>query len=279
MLVIYRFTLYATRYTIMRQKKIIFQVFIVFLITSFLIFILSKTTPFQFMQQFIEKGTVPLQRTIYGMFSTAYESPSDELQRLREENRELLSKVHKQQLIEKDNQAFRDQFTTKNIKTTALLPAQIIGTNATLPGSQPTRFIIDKGEEQGVKAGMTVIYKNVLLGIILKTSQELSTISLITDERTSLTSRTAETNALGIIKGKRDSLLLDQVLLNEKLHENDTVYSRGDVKEDGTGYRPDLAIGKITAVQKKPSALFQTAQVKPLITYSSLRIVFIIVGK
>ncbi len=263
----------------MRQKKIIFQVFIVFLIASFLVFVVSKTTPFQFFQTFLEKGLVPLQRIMFSLGQLPYETPSEEVKRLREETLDLQSELTKKELIEKDNQAFRDQFETKDIDTQKLLPAMVIGTNARVPGTEPTQITIDKGENAGVRKGMSVIYKNFLLGIISRTSSELSVISLITNDKTSLTARTVQTEALGIIKGKKEGLLLEQVVLAEKLEIHDTVLSRGDVKDDGMGYRPDLLIGKITAVQRKPSSLFQTAQVKPFIKFSTLRMVYVMVGK
>jgi rod shape-determining protein MreC len=66
------------------------------------------------------------------------------------------------------------------------------------------------------------------------------------------------------------------VVLSEKLEKDDLVRTKGDVDERGQGFPPDLIVGKIISVNKQPSALFQSAEVKSLVDFSRLSTVFVI---
>ena len=87
-----------------------------------------------------------------------------------------------------------------------------------------------------------------------------------------------ETNALGVARGGGDHLLLSETLLSETLKVSDTIVTKGDMDESGIGYPPNLIVGRIAAVEKNPSALFQSAKVKSPIDFSKLSTVFVILG-
>jgi cell shape-determining protein MreC len=53
--------------------------------------------------------------------------------------------------------------------------------------------------------------------------------------------------------------------------------TNGDITLSGSGFPPDLVVGKITSVEKKPSSLFQKAEVESFINFSKITAVFVIV--
>lgn len=80
-----------------------------------------------------------------------------------------------------------------------------------------------------------------------------------------------------MIKGQDGGILLDHVVLSEKIAKNDRILTKGDIDEGGSGFPPDLIVGRITSVNKRASDLFQTAEVKSLVDFERLSTVFIMV--
>ena len=72
--------------------------------------------------------------------------------------------------------------------------------------------------------------------------------------------------------------VLENVLLSDKLQTGDTVISKGDIGKDGEGFPPGLVVGRIISVNKKASALFQSAEVESLVDVTRLKMVFVMSG-
>jgi rod shape-determining protein MreC len=141
----------------------------------------------------------------------------------------------------------------------------------------PDEITIDKGKGDGVMEGQVVVVKNNVIGRVEKTSEHISLVELLTKENVSLTAVTSETGALGVAKGQGEGgLIIDNVLLSESLKVGDLVLSKGSVDGSGRGAPPNLVIGKIHSVEKKASALFQTAKLDSLIKITNISTVFIL---
>ena len=131
-----------------------------------------------------------------------------------------------------------------------------------------------------VAVGDVVVYKDTLLGKIVKTEPYLSVIDLIGKKNISLTGSALATSALGIVKGVGDGqIIFDNVVLSDTLKKGDFVVTKGDLEKGIIGYPPHLVIGKIVSVDKKASALFQRAELESLVDVSRLSVVFILVEK
>lgn len=185
------------------------------------------------------------------------------VQQLQDENLQLRSKLALFQNEQREITALRDQFATTSINPQSLLPAKIVGRRSILPGSSlPDQLVLDKGSSDGVRSGSTIVYKNIFLGQITTVSDHLSIVNLSYSKGFSITATMADSGALGIIKGVgMGEMLLDNVILSDKLNSGSNVTTKGSIDTDGLGVMPGLLIGKIISVDKKPSALFQTAKV------------------
>jgi rod shape-determining protein MreC len=251
----------------MRRNKVT-QSFVLFFILSLASILLFRSSLGGGIKGLVEQILSPLQRVAYAA-TVALEPEQDsfEIKKLKEEILQLRKKIVDQQNIARDNQAFHDQFANSPVSPKRLLPVAIIG-------MQLTTFIIDKGDQDGVHEGTAIIYKDVLLGKVIHSSAHVAVVATINNKLFSLTGRTSETNALGIVKGQDGGILFDKVVLSDKLSPNTTVETKGDINEKGVGVPPGLMIGKIVSVHKSASSLFQAAEIVPLITLNKLTIAF-----
>lgn len=255
----------------MKRRGSIIPIFIIFFIISFLLFIFASQGKLSGVTGFFEQLLLPMQRAGFSL-SNPSDQPTTEAS-LREENRKLQTQIAKQEELKKENNALRDQFKTEKPSSRTLLPAKIIG-------NREEGFLLDKGTADGVNAGDVVVYKDNVVGKIGKASTHMSIVFLLMHKDISFTAQTVKTNSLGIVKGNGERvLILDNVVLSDKLEKGDVVITKGDVDDSGKGFPPDLLVGKVVSVNKKASALFQRAEVKSLVDFSRLETVFVMTQK
>lgn len=204
----------------------------VFVVLSLLIFFFSQKGFFGGVVGFFEQLTLPLQRFTFTTFHK--ESPQTSEDKLREENAKLLTQLAREKEIEKENQALHDQFQITTPSPKQLLPADVVGMG-------DDTLIIDKGINDGMKKGNIVVSKNNLMGRIVATSEHLATVNLVTQQDTALTAQTLKTQTLGVIKANGEgAILLDNVVLSDKLENGDLVITKGDM--DSRGFFGSLSI-------------------------------------
>jgi rod shape-determining protein MreC len=263
----------------MQRRGNLFPVFVLFLILSILLIVFSTTGFLRGLTGPFEQLAIPLQRSTLGMFqSFNTKSDTGDLSKLRTENTKLIAQLSKQKELEKENQALRDQFQTESPSSLHLLPAQVIGMVSLVPGDTSLDEItIDKGKRDGVHAGSVVIFKDNVVGKITQASEHIATVDLITHKGTLFTAETVKTSTLGIITSRgNNEVVLDNVVLSDKLENGDIVITKGNVDKNGSGYPPHLVVGKIASVNKKASALFQAAEIQSLVDFEKLSMVFVI---
>lgn len=262
----------------MRQRKEIYQTIIFFLLLSLFFISLSPTRPFVFLRGIAERIIIPLQRSFYVNLGLSFHEQKQEIRKLQTQNAELLAQLVNLNTLKKDNQALRDQFAETSFNPQQLLSASIIGMQYT-PGTEPTEIIIDKGTAQGLTEGQIVIYKNILIGRIVYVGTSSARVLLTTHERTSFSAKALKTDALGILKGKGNEMVFEQVQTSDVLENGDYVVTKGSMDENNNGYPPNIIVGKIHAVDKRPSALFQSALVSPILDIKTLSTVFILINR
>lgn len=277
----------------MKKRENFFPIFLIFLFLSIVVLGLSKTQASANLRSFLETVSSPLQKITYGVFNGFPRIFSNsKTQDLENKNRACQALLVDQQNLIRENAALRDQFQTALPKSPNLLPAKILGQQAFIPGiSLPETFTLDRGAKDGVLKGAAVVFKNNLVGKIERVSSNLSTVALLTNKNSSFTVRTLPAplpygtgpsknfQALGILRGQGNGeMILENVELSENLKVSDLVLTYGDLDIKGLGYPPDLIVGRVASVDKKPSALFQKAAVLSLLDFQKLSTVFIVVG-
>jgi rod shape-determining protein MreC len=247
--------------------------------------ILSLILIFLFRQQLLPLGinaaevvTNPLQRSFYSAFGGLLVRAGS-YDRSAAINQVLAKKIVDQQELQKESKALRDQYDQEALPAKSLLPARVIGMKSFIPGiSLPEEVILDKGTNQHIRVGQTVILRDNVVGKIKAISANRSLISLIPQKTQSFTATTVESKAVGVLRGKGSGgLVLENVVLSDSLKKNDIVVTKGEQDINGTGYPPNLVIGRITSIDKKPSDLFQSAEVESLVNFAALEQVFIMI--
>ena len=254
----------------MPKRDNFLPVFSIFLFLSVLIFILSKTGVLDKPVSFLGSITAPVSQLSNNLLRGIVKvGENDEIKKLREENLNLIKKLVDQQKLQSENEALRDQFQTENPKSLSLLPANIVGIRGFIPGiSVPESFIIDKGSKDGVGIGSFVVFKDNLVGKVVKTSDFLSSVILVTNASSGFAAKTAS-GVLGVIKGQGNGeIIFQNVLLSENLKKGDFILTISDP--------PALLVGEIISVEKNPIELFQAGRVRSLMNFSGLSKVFVV---
>lgn len=264
----------------MQKRRNFFSVFILCILAGFIIFFLFRTSSSNFVRGAGEWVLIPIQETVYRAAKHLPGNTNKEVKKLQEENVRLQTQLKNQQTTEREMRALRDQYQTTTTTQLNLLPSHIIGIKGYIPGiASATEITLDKGEKDGVRVGHAVIYKDIVIGKITKTTKFLSGIQLVTNRDMSFTAKTMKTNALGIVKGSNSDIVsLTNVILSEKLTIGDIVVTKGDTDAQGIGFPPNLIVGKIVSVDRKPSSLFQSAEIERPLFAESLTTVFVIMG-
>jgi rod shape-determining protein MreC len=263
----------------MKQRQQMSKTFIFFFFISLITVFFFRTQIGASVQGIIELIYIPFQKITYAATSDkVIKNESQEVTKLKEENRRLQLQLSNIKNIEREAQALRDQFNTSNEMARKLLPVAILGIgDALFVKKQPTTIIIDKGNAEGVHTNDVVVYKNIILGKVAKASEHVSVVETVYNKRSTFSGQAVQSGAVGVVRAQGDGILFDNVILSEKLEVNDVIQTKGDVNEQGRGYTPGLLVGKITAVHKKASALFQSAEITPMIDMTRLTIAFVLV--
>lgn len=266
----------------MQKRSSYIPFFIIFFLLSIIIFGIAKLGFLKPVEPIFRTVFAPIQAAAYGSF-TFFTSifQNSKVEDLKIQNAVLIKKLINQDKLIEDNKALRDQFQTQNPKSINLMPSRVIGAPGFIPGiSVPESLVIDKGAIDGVRLGDAVIYKDNLVGRISALTEFVSGVELITNSTVSFTAKTLETNALGVVKGQGGgNLLLDNVVLSDNLKLGDIVLSKGDISASGEGFVSDLVVGRISAISKNPSDLFQKAKIKSNIDFSKIDKVFVITSR
>ena len=261
----------------MQKRKTWISIFVFFLILCFLVIFLFKLSIFKPVSSFVQNIFSPIQSLTHTL--TLGVGTDRQIDDLKKQNLDLTKKIVDQEKILADNKALRDQFSVQYPKSQQLLEAHVISSPSFIPGvTFVENLIVDKGQKDGLKPGMAVVYKDNLVGKIQEVSDNTSKIMLITNSSFSVISQTLQTRAQGVVKGQGGGeMILDNVILSQQLSQNDFVLTKGE-GDLSSGIMPSLVIGKILSVNKNASDLFQIAKVKSLLDFSHLSTVFIIKG-
>lgn len=256
----------------MQRKENSLPFFITFFVLSILLILLGESGFLSNFSSFINKSVSPVRSATFGILSLS-SLKNKTIENLDLENQSLRKQLVDRQNLVSENKALKDQFAISSSNSQSLLPAKVIGTPGFIPGvSLPQFLIIDKGSKDALRIGSTIVVGNYLVGRVISLTSNNSKIELVTNKNSSFTAKivSSSSEVVGVVKGQGNSeLVLDNVLLTQTLKKDELVLTKGD------SYPPDLIIGKIISIDKKPSSLFQKASVKSFVNFVSLEIVFV----
>jgi rod shape-determining protein MreC len=146
-------------------------------------------------------------------------------------------------------------------------------------GRDPSPFlhyvIINRGSDDGLRRGMPVVTSQGLVGRVAAVTAGAARVQLITDPGSSINVRLKPSDAEALLTGSLTGELDLQAIPQEaEVTLGDLVLTSGL----GGNYPADILIGQVTGVRQRPVELFQTASIQPVVDFSQLKIVMVIVN-
>jgi rod shape-determining protein MreC len=160
-----------------------------------------------------------------------------------------------------------------------LVPARVIAVGDTT-GTERT-VDIGSGTSAGLKVGQLVVNADGLVGVVVRVSSNVSTVRLADDPRTIIGARLETSRALGTISGSDSSGRLEFTLYDPSLpvKAGEKVVTYGS-----SAYAGGVPIGVTVGAgdlgtSPQAGSLTQQVHVKPYVTFGTLDLVGVVVGK
>lgn len=249
--------------------------FAAFTIASLLMLLASGTDAARALQQVTTRALDPVRQTLTGIGEAAVGlvGTVGEIERLREENRELRvalagAEARIAELTEaaRENEELRELLGITEALEMDLLPVRIISRD---PSNFAWEVRIDAGSADGLEMGMPVVGNadgvGALAGTVVEVTDDTARVRFVMDTRSAVIAIDQATRALGEIHGQPGGqLIMSNVPVTETVEVGDTIVSAGlTYGEEASRYPGGLLIGVVQAVEVDDNALTQTAFVRP----------------
>lgn len=206
-------------------------------------------------------------------------APQD-LAYLRQRNTELESEVARlqaevielqQQVSEMTVMSALLDFASENTEN-RYVAAQVIGRD-----TSPFLYyvIINRGSDDGLRRGMTVITAQGLVGRISAVSAGAARVQLITDAGARVNVRLKESGAEAVLNGQlTGDLTLEMIPQAANVQAGELILTSGL----GGNFPANILIGQVSGIRQRDFDIFQSASVQPVVDFSELEIVLVIVN-
>lgn len=136
-------------------------------------------------------------------------------------------------------------------------------------------IIINRGSDDGLRRGMPVVSSQGLVGRVAAVTAGGARVQLISDPDTAINVRIQPSGAEALLQGSiTGDLTVEAIPQDANIQNGDLVLTSGL----GGNYPPDILIGQISGVRQRPVELFQSATAEPVVDFSLLEIVLVIVN-
>lgn len=244
-----------------------------------------------------EKGAVssgaavvmnPMQKVLYnlnnGLKNTVdyflnFSEVKEENNKLTEENVKLKNQLLEYEKLKEENDRLREVLNFKNSKNTYdYLGTEIIGYSGE---SFLKGYIIDKGENDGLKKNMVVISNLGLVGQITSVGSNWAIVQSLINENIAVSvmvNSTRETT--GILKGytthsNENLAKITNLSIDSEIKEGDVILTSGL----GQIYPKEIRIGEVISVETDEIKVMKTAIVKPYVDFTKLEELFVVIPK
>ena len=184
------------------------------------------------------------------------------------------AKLQQQDYILAQNARLQGILSTTKPEQFDLNLAQVIGKDTNLLRQI---VVLNKGEQDGVQVGQTVIDEDGVLGQIINVYPNTSRLLLITDEQQSVAVTVKRTGQRAIVTGQGipSSLSLNYVFKTSDVRVGDELVSSGLGGRIPAGYR----VGRIAHVKDEQTDNFRTIEVTPAANFIDNAYVLILQDK
>lgn len=189
---------------------------------------------------------------------------------LKSTNNEMQSRLEKMNELLKENDRLRELLSFKEQTKMNLVAAQVIGRDLVIDHNTVT---INKGTNDGLKAGQAVITTGGALGYIYKPGPFTSNVMLITDRYAVVDGIVQRTRAHGIVEGKsQNGCVLKYVEKTEDVKEGDLVVTGGLDNIFPKGF----PVAIVESVERKTFSVSLKVDLRPVIDPYKVEEVFVV---
>ena len=230
----------------------------------------------------------PLQKVVYSIsdkikgsldFFLNFSTVKEENEQLAKENVELKNSLLEYDKLKEENERLREVLNFANSKNNYdYVGTEIIGYSGE---SYLDGYIIDKGEEDGLKKDMVVISDKGLVGQVTSTGTNWAIVESVLSENIAVSvmvDSTRETTGIlrGYITRTNNGLTkITNLPLDSKIKEGDVILTSGL----GQIYPKEVRIGEVISVETDEIKVMKTAIVKPYVNFNKLEELFVIIPK
>jgi len=199
---------------------------------------------------------------------------------LRQANIELEAEVARlqTQIIELQQQVTQTEVLSALVDFARTNPENTYKAAAVI-GRDPSPFlryvIINVGSNEGIVRGMPVVTQQGLVGRVDAVVYGAARVQLITDQISAVNIILKNSKTEAILSGSiTGNLSLGMVSHDVTIEPNDVVLTSGL----GGDYPPNILIGQVVSISNPEYELFQTASIQPIVDFSRLEFVLVIIN-
>jgi len=207
--------------------------------------------------------------SIGGAVEDATANPTT-LNALREQNEQLRQMVANAEEYRQEADRLRGLLDMKQVSGVTGPVARIIGRST---NAWDQSITLDLGASSGVKPGMTIMGATGVIGQVSRTTEDTSTVRLLTDPNSGAAVMIQSSREDGIVKGSTSGILMLEDLGEDVIPQvGDVVLTSGL----GGSYERGLIVGSVVSVNKTASNPTGTILVTPNDTASVLEEVIVV---
>lgn len=208
-----------------------------------------------------------------------FNAPSD-LARLRLENAQLREENAnlQTQVIALQQQVSEGELLSALLDFARARPENSYQAAAVI-GRDPSPFLhyvlINRGSDDGIRRGMPVVAQQGLVGRVVQVTANAARVQLITDPASEVAVQMQPSEEDGVLSGSlTGDLSIGLIPQDAEVQAGDLVLTSGI----GGSYPGSILVGQVSGIRQEATALFQTASVQPVVDFSRLEIVLVIVN-
>ena len=223
----------------------------------------------------IQNGLTYLKNKMEGndSFFTDISKLQEENEELKRKNSELEQSLREFEIVKAENETLKEYVNLKdkyqNYKT---IPAYIINKDIT---NYNQMIVINVGEKDGIKANMTVIADQGLVGHVISTTQTTAKVQTIIDTASSVSCNISTSREPIIVTGtleRESTLKASYIPTDAVILENDKVETSGI----GGIYSKGIPIGTIKEIVSTKNITDRYAYVETAVDFKKLETVLVI---
>lgn len=230
------------------------------------------SSPFQY-------GFRAINESVNGFFAyfTEKEALQQENEALKQQLSQLNSELVQMDEISMENVRLRELLNYKE-ETRGQYNLQLAGIIAENNTNLQHTITLDKGSNDGVRTGMTVMNHSGLIGRITAVMPDSSEVMLLPDRESAIGARVWSTReVVGVVEG--DGSGSSNLKMIHLPHDADVYVGDSLVTSGLDGVFPGgIQIGEIISIEYSSNGLTKTATVKPYVSFNRLEEVFVLMN-